>query len=463
MSWDELLSATALEQAQLVRRRVVSSEELVRLYLERSERLDPLLDAYVARFPRRALRAARDKDRAVRAGEPLPPLHGVPLGIKDLNLVRFSVTHAGTRTLPGLLSPVDDRTTASLRRAGLVIVGKLATSEFGAMPVTEPDGRPPTRNPWDRTRTSGGSSGGSGAAVAAGLVPIAHGSDGAGSIRIPSSFCHVYGFKPSRGLVRNAFGYSDTDILYTDGPLARDVLDAAAMVDALCRRAWRPLRPAATFLEATRRPPRRLRIGLTTTSALTPTAPEIEDAVRSAAVTIASLGHEVEELPFPEATLAQFLPLWQRQVAVCPAPTFSRAQPVTRWLGEAGRRLTAQQVQARQRALTALVLDRFAGFDIWMTPTVGIPPPLVGAFGNDRPPAEAFADAARLGAFTAPFNVTGQPAASLPIGIDAQGLPMGLQLAGPRGADHLVLALSRQIEEALPWRGRLDRLRATLG
>src|SRR5690606_18271946 len=154
-----------------------------------------------------AIATARRRDAAARARDDVrgAPFHGVPIGVKDLNFVRGAFTRMGSRAMRWCWSPVDDRVVAALRRAGFVIVGKLSTSELGAMPVTEPSIHPPTRNPWDRSVSAGGSSGGSGAAVAAGLVPIAQGSDGAGSIRIPAAFCHLYGFKPSRGLVPDAY------------------------------------------------------------------------------------------------------------------------------------------------------------------------------------------------------------------------------------------------------------------
>src|SRR5262245_30835997 len=248
VTWNEVLSATALEQAALVRTRAISSEELVRLYLDRIDRIDGRLNSFVERFPRRALRDARAKDAAGRAGEALPPFHGVPIGIKDLNFVRFAWTRMGSRATLPIFALLDDRTTAGIRRGGFVILGKLATSEVGAMPVTEPDTHPPTRNPWNVWHTSGGSSGGSGAAVAARLLPVAHGSDGAGSIRIPSAFCHLYGLKPSRGRLPNAFGRPDRDVLYTCGPLTRSVEDAAAMLDVMAgidvgRPHWAPPPP----------------------------------------------------------------------------------------------------------------------------------------------------------------------------------------------------------------------------
>lgn len=451
----------ALEQARLIRERALSSEELVRLYLERIARLDPELAAFVEVVGRRALLAARWKDARRRRRAALPPFWGVPIGIKDLNVVRGVRTRWGSRAMPHLLLPFDDYNVAQLRRGGFVILGKLSTSELGAMPVTEPDIHPPTRNPWDTSRSAGGSSGGSGAAVAAGLLPIAQGSDGAGSIRIPAAFCHLFGFKPSRGRVRNQFGMPDKQVLYTSGPLAHTVDDAAAMLDVMAglvdgRPHWAPP-PAQPFAILARQPPRRMRIKLTTRSPLATTHPEIAAAVRSAAGRLAELGHDVEEGATPDGTLEEFLPLWQFLTAQMPLVRLARAQPITRWLAEPGRKLRGRDVRALHAELEARLLPALEAPDLWVTPTVPQPAPPIAAYA-DRPPAEAFADAAQFGAFTAVFNITGQPAASVPIGLTRDGLPIGLQIAGRRLADADVLQVARQLEAALPWRQRRPRI-----
>lgn len=458
MSWNDVLEASALDQAKQIARRALSSEELVRLYLDRIERIDPRLNAFVSVMRRRALADAREKDRMVREGAPLPMFHGVPIGVKDMNFVRFAWTRLGSSgTLP-LFSPIDDKTAASIRRGGFVILGKLATAELGAMPVTEPDIHPPTRNPWNPWHTPGGSSGGSGAAVAARLLPIAQGSDGAGSIRIPSAFCHLYGIKPSRGRVANAFGKPDRDILYTCGPIARSVEDAAALLDVLAgldvgRPHWAP-RPDGRYRDLAMRKPAPLRIRVTTRSALTETHPEIAEAVMRTARLLEGLGHHVEEGALPDASVDEFLPLWQRLIADMPLTWWPRTQPITRWLAEPGRHLRTEDVLKRYRELAARMHAGFEGTDIWLTPTVAVPPPKVGAYAG-RPPAEAFADAAKLGAFTAGFNLTGQPAASVPLGLTGDGLPMGLQVGGRSLREDEVLAVSRQLEEAMPWAGRV--------
>jgi len=298
--------------------------------------------------------------------------------------------------------------------------------------------------------------------VAAGLLPIAHGSDGAGSIRIPSAFNHLYGIKPSRGRVPNAFGRPDRDILYTCGPIARSVADAAAMLDGMAgldagRPHWaKP--PPRRYREMIGDRPRALRIRRITHAPFGETHPEIDAAVTRAARLAESLGHHVEEVAPPSGALDEFLPLWQHLVAGVPMPFLARAQPVTRWLAEQGRGLRTEDMVALRRRLADRVLHDLGDADLWLSPAVAVPPPRVGAFAG-LPPAETFTDAARLGAFTAAMNVTGQPAASLPLGLTQEGLPMGLQIAARPEREDDVLMLSRQLEEAAPWRGR----RAPLG
>jgi amidase len=448
MSLDDLFQATALEQAEWIRSGKLSSVELVSAYLERIARLNARVQALVSVHARRALAQARRKDREVRSGAALAPFHGVPTAVKDLNFVRGSVSRFGSRAV-WIPSPVDCRTTASLRRGGFVILGKSATSELGAMPVTEPDIHPPTRNPWDLERTSGGSSGGAGAAVAAALVPIAHGSDGAGSVRIPASLCGLYGFKPSRGRVPNCYGLTDPDILYTCGSLARSVDDATAMIDVLGRTS--DLRAASASPA-----PRSLLIRVTTHSQLAPTHPAIAEGVLRVAKLLESLGHRIEEAKAPHGDVAEFLPVYQRQLAGAPAFLSSRLQPVTRWLRDAGKHVSGATARAIQHDIAARVLAALGDADLWLTPAVPVETPRVGEF-RALPPDEAFARAAWLGVYTAPGNICGSPAAAIPMGLLDGRWPIGSQLMGRPGKDDVVLAVSRQLEQAMPWRSRWAR------
>jgi amidase len=454
---NDVLERSALEQAALLRAGAISSVELVRLYLERIARLDRHLASFVTVLDRAALADARKKDaERIRARTPdaLPPFYGVPIGIKDLNFVRGARTRFGSRGF-SIWSPVDDRTAARLRRAGFVILGKLSTSELGALPVTEPDIHPPTRNPWRLDTTPGGSSGGSGAAVAAGLVPIAHGSDGAGSIRIPAAFCHLVGLKPSRGRLPNAYGLPDKQILYTCGPLARTVEDAAAMLDVMAgitvgRPHWAPP-PERPFAELARRAPGRLRVRLIVDNPLTPTNPEIAQATVRAARTLESLGHIVEEATLPSLPVEDFLPIWQRLIADIPLVDWTKVQPVTRWLADAGKRVARREAARRAAALAAMTSGIFGEADVLVSPTVPIPAPTIG-MNSGRSPEEIFHAVAPIGAFTAAFNLTGQPAVSMPMGLTSDGRPIGVQLGGRPFAEATVLQVARQLEEAHPFR-----------
>ena len=436
----ELLTRSATELGALLRRREVSSEELTRLYCDRIAEHDAALSSFVSVTARAALRAARAIDRRRDASLPFA---GVPIAVKDLHLARGTFSRFGSRAFRYLWSPVDDTTVRAIRAAGFVILGKLATSEMGVLPVTEPDIHPPTRNPWRTGLTSGGSSGGSGAAVAARLVPIAEGSDGGGSIRIPAAFCHLYGFKASRGALPNPFARVDPIGLASVGPLTHTVEDAAGFLDAL---KGRPLRKLVDNTA-------RLRVRFTTRGMLGPTEPAIAACVMTAARALEALGHHVEEGAPVTGSVDEFLPLWERQAANAPVLLESSLQPVTRWLRARGKRHRKADMIPIHRKLERDVLDWFGDVDLWLTPTVGCFPPAVGAWRALDPEA-TFRAAAPLGQFTALFNLTGQPAASLPLGVSEDGLPVGVQLAARRGQDDLLLALSRQLEQALPWRNR---------
>ena len=403
MATSSLHTLPALVLAKLVREGAISSEELVRHHLARIEAMNPSLSAFVTVFDD-AVKGARRKDRErLRHRDSLPPFHGVPIGIKDLNVVRFTRTRFGSRGMPAIVLPFDDANVRPLRRAGFVILGKLSTSELGAMPVTEPDIHPPTRNPWSPTHTAGGSSGGSGAAVAAGMLPIAQGSDGAGSIRIPSAFCGLYGLKPSRGRIVNQFRLPDRRILYTSGPMARTVSDAAALLDVMAgidtgRTHWAP--PPARPFAARRASPKPLRIKVVESTGMVPTDPDILLALRHTARILERLGHVVEEARLPESGLDEFLPIWQRLIGGIPLMRWSRAQPVTAWLREGAKGLKRREVDVLEDRLVDRFAPKFGTADLWLTPTVAVGPPPIGAWAG-LPPADAFARAATLAAFTA--------------------------------------------------------------
>ena len=461
---EEVLLGPATEQARLLRRRELSALELTTAALTRIARENPRLWAFVEVMEARARRDAVGRDREIarahQRGEAgrLPPFCGVPTAVKDLNFIRGAGTRFGSRSSPWYLprrwSPVDDRTAAQLRRGGFVFLGKLATSEFGALPVTEPDIHPPTRNPWKPEYSAGGSSGGSAAAVASGMISVAQGSDGAGSIRIPSAFCGIYGLKPSRGRVANAYGQPDRTLMYTCGPLARCVDDAAAMLDvmagvALGKPHWLG-RPPISFAQAARQPPRRLKIKLTTRAPIdTSVHPEWVAATIAAAKCLADAGHEVEEGTLQAGTVDEFIPLYQHTLASVPAGRIEVLQPATRWLVEEGRKVSVAQARRIFSVLRHRVHAWVGDADVIVTPTVFGPPPRVGAWSGLDGEA-AFRAAAEYGAFTAVFNLSGQPGASVPVGLSTEGFPVGVQVVGRETRDDWVLAVSRQLEEAFP-------------
>lgn len=453
---NDVFQRSALAQAELIRQRSISSEELTRLYLARIERFNHRLRAFVHVHPRRSLRRARTLDRTVRRIDKnmLPVFHGVPCGIKDLVPVRGTPTRFGSRAFRYFVAPTDAIAAKRMRAGGFVSLGKLATSEFGAMPITEPDIHPPTRNPWNPDHTAGGSSGGSGAAVAADLVPIAHGSDGAGSVRIPSAFCHLFGFKPSVMRVGNLHGKLNIHGLSVMGPLARTVDDAAAMLDVLAGCPSRWLSEHSGNLAQSRRPPRARRIHLCVEPPLGHIETPIADAVRRVGKHLQNLGHHVEEVPMVKGRLEDFLPIWQEQLSRIPVFRDALLQPVTRWLRSQGRHHSLDDIRALHGTLTERVRTVLGDADMILTPTVPIYAPRVGEF--DHLQAEAmFRAVAACGSFTAIFNVTGQPAATIPAGVSSDGsLPFGVQLAGRLDTDGEVLAVCRQLEQIMPWRER---------
>jgi amidase len=455
---------SAVELARRIRAREVSSEDVLDACLERIDEVDGSVTAFVHVLRDRARAEARAADAKLRGrGAKLGPFHGVPIAVKDLNLAKGSFCRFGSRAFERLFVPFDDPVVARLRKAGFVVVGKTSTSELGSMPVTEPDIHAPTRNPWDIGVTAGGSSGGAGAAVAAGMVPIAQGGDAAGSIRIPSSFCHLFGLKPSRGRVQNPFTLDDEHIIWSCGPLANTVGDAAAVLDVMAgvtvgKPHWAPL-PGRPFAQLAEEAPRGLRVGLAVRSNHVETEPDIAAAVERVARELSKMGHHIEErtLDLPEGIIEEFLPVWQATAATAPVYDWSLTQPVTRWLGEQGMRVDHAEVVRIIQQLGAVVLERFGDADVWVTPTVAVAPPAIGAWKHLSPP-ETFREATKLGVFTAPFNISGQPAASVPAGRSRKGHPVGVQIAGKPLADGLVLALARELEKRMPWAGEIAPL-----
>lgn len=459
----ELHDLTALEQGALVRRREVSPLELVDHHLERADRLDTV-GAFVTVTPE----LARERARAL--GEPpedASPLFGVPTAIKDLNLTAGVRTTFGSAAFADFVPEVSDGVTLSMEAAGMVSLGKTNTPEFGSPCYTEPDVAPPAVTPWDRTRTAGGSSGGAAAAVAAGLVPLAQGSDGGGSIRIPASCCGLVGLKPTRGRISGHPMYGDPVGLATAGPIARTVRDAAAMLDVLAGRrvgdpAWAPP-PSESFLAACERDPGRLRIARFITPVIidTDVDPECVQAWEDASRLLESLGHEVVdvEVPLPREAVPVFEVCWAvlTALSVVPPEREHLLRPLTRWLSGAGREVNGPEFGlaiGAMRRHAAGALTALAAYDAVLTPTLATPPLPVGAMRDDADPAADFEAQKRFTPWTSAWNVTGMPAVSLPLHWTPEGLPVGVMLAARPAEEELLLALSAQVEGAAPWAHR---------
>ena len=464
----DLHDLTGLEQAAAIRAREVSPVELVEHYLERVDRLSERVGAFVTVTGDLALTQARlAQTRAMEGVD--SPLFGVPTAIKDLNLTAGVRTTFGSATCEDFIPEVSDEVVLRIEAAGMVSLGKTSTPEFGSPCYTEPDVAPPSRTPYDLDRMAGGSSGGAGAAVAAGLVPLAHGSDGGGSIRIPASCCGLFGLKPSRGRISSGPVYGDPVGLGTSGPLTRTVRDAAAMLDVMAGPApgdpfWAPpLRDGETFLGWCDRDPGRLRIGRFRSPFLVAADvhPECVRAYDDATRLLEDLGHDVEEIdvPAPPEAMPVFETCWSVLTALSPAPpgTEHRLRPLTRWLQERGRAVSGPQfglAVAEMRRIAAAMLQRLTPYDAVLTPTLAQPPLRIGEIRDDADPARDFENQKAFTPFTSAWNVTGMPAASLPLHMTPDGLPVGVMLAARPAQEHLLLALCAQVEEAAPWRDR---------
>jgi amidase len=443
---------SALSLAVALRSGELTSERLTAACLERIATRNPALGALVEVWPERALRRARAFDRARASGHmPRGIFAGVPTAIKDTDPSRGAYNRMGSRFLRHLWSPVDGPVARRVRGGGFHVIARSATSELALLPVVETDIHPPCRNPGALEYTAGGSSGGAASAVGGGLLPIAHASDAAGSIRIPASLCGLVGFKPSRGVLPSFYPGIDSQQLCAVNCVATTVDDSAAFLDALIGRDYAADAPAPdSYLAAARREPARLRVCVCTASPVSKVAPEVEAAVRQAAERLGQLGHELIESPPMHAELDEFLPIWQRMAANMPVPPGDRVQPTTRWLRETGGGISRARAAELTRALSARILAWFGEADAWLMPTVGVHAPRVFAHkAQSAAQGEAqFRALAPLGAFTAPFNLTGQPALTLPYGRFASGVGIGVQLVGRRGRDAELLALARQLAGA---------------
>jgi amidase len=471
----DAIDATA--QAELVRSGDVHPTELVDAAIQRAEARNPALNAIIhPRYDR-----ARDEARTAPDG----PFRGVPIVVKDHDgPLAGEPYHHGNRVLRDLAHGADHDSSliAKLRAAGFVPIGKTNTPELGLLPTTEPDAYGPSRNPWDTTRSPGGSSGGTGAAVAAGIVPVGHGGDGGGSLRIPASMCGLVGLKPTRGRV--SLGPDEGQAW--DGLVVRHVLttsvrDTAAVLDLLAGPMpgdpYTAPPPSRPFLDAVGREAPRQRIGLRTTAPdhACPVDPACAAVAEEAARLLESLGHVVEPAAPAGLDEGDLASIYVVITATAVARDLSGIAAI------AGRALTPDDVEHLTWAFAEMAAGLGAaahaeaidgahawsrriaewwgtpdepGYDLLLTPTLAAPTPAVGTVdGSHRDPSATLLAAIPYAAFTLAWNVTGQPAISLPLG-STDGLPLGVQLVGPAGGEPTLLAIAAQLEQARPWRER---------
>jgi amidase len=457
---------SALEQAAAIRRGDFSSAELTAFYLDRIAALDGALGAFVtvrSCRPEGMGRHGTVRDDGAGTGD--GPLAGVPTAIKDLTPTAGMRTTLGSAAFRDWVPDVDAHVVTAVRAAGMPIIGKTATSEFGAALYTETALGPPARNPWSLDLTPGGSSGGAAAAVAAGLLPVAHGSDGGGSVRIPAALCGLVGYKPSRGLVPVGPGSFGAFGLPVHGAIGRTVADCAALVAVMGRpvpgEPYLPPFAAATLVDEAPAG-RPLRIGRFTGPMLAecPVDPDCVKAVDAVSATLADSGHHVVDIdpPFDPSVFPLFEVVWAALSAVpLPPDGETLLTPLVRWLRDRGTTLTAGDLTA---ALTGLQYQveraaaRLAAHDLTLCPTLAGTRAAVGEFTAAGDPAEDFAMQARFSPYCAVFNLLGAPAIQLPVTVTAAGLPVGAQLAAAPGADRRMLAVAAAVERALPWSGR---------
>lgn len=470
MTPSEYLAQDAVGLADLIRRRQVSALEVLEAALERTAATNPRVNAVTL--------SLEDRARAdIAAGLPDGPLTGVPFLLKDLGAQMAGVpTTLGSRLFKDAIPPADGASVVGYRRAGLVLFGKTNTPELGLEPVTEPEMFGPTLNPWDLERTPGGSSGGAAAAVAASMVPAAHASDGGGSIRTPASCCGLFGLKPSKGRVSFAPANEGWGGFSIQHAVTRSVRDSAALLDAICQPQpgdpyWLEP-PARPFADEVGRDPGKLRIGFFDRAINTGQAidPECAQAVRDAARLCESLGHRVEEAVLP-GDIASAAPAAGAIIAASIASTVAaeearRGRPVepgeidivTQAMTSRGQAVSgADYVRAMQiaHAYGREVAAFFDRFDIFLCSTLGSPPIRTGELRGK--PLDLQGYAPRLFAFmpnTQAFNITGQPAMSVPLAWSSGGLPIGIQFVGRPADEAMLLRLAGQLEQAQPWAHR---------
>jgi amidase len=472
----DLMFRSATELAEMVRSGEISARELVGTSLQRIEELNPALNAFVDVDGERALAAAD----GVSAGDQRA-FAGVPIAIKNNRPVKGLRLTYGCRLMAENMCEYDHNVTRRLKAAGFVIVGTTTLPEYGILPTTEADLFGPTRNPWDLQRTPGGSSGGSAAAVASGMVPVAHGNDGGGSIRIPAACCGLVGLKPSRGRISSAPELGESQ-LTVDGLLTRTVADTAAILDVLegyesGDATWAPP-PSEPFAAAAARDPTRMRIAATTLAPLADAAvdPICAQAVADATGLLRALGHEVEEVEPPwqvDGLSDLFGRVFSNHIALSIAysgavaghePTAEDMEPMSWATFSMIKNMTAvegMQAAIQLQGFARRLVSFLAPYDALLTPALAERPLPIGTLDTSAPdPMSTFTRSGLFTPFTPIFNASGQPGISVPLFEGNDGLPLGVQLVGRPAGEAQLLSLAAQLEGAKPWAGRRPAMAA---
>jgi len=470
MSFAEYDRHDALGLAALIAKKKITAREAIDEAIARAEKLNPALNAII--FP--AFERARD---AAKSRLPRGPFTGVPILLKDMRAGAIGMpTRSGSRMMPPIPADHDSTVVARFRAAGLIPLGKTNVPEFGILPTTESALYGPARNPWNLAHSTGGSSGGSAAAVAAGIVPIAHATDGGGSIRIPASCNGLVGLKVSRGRITQGPDASDsTSGLSVDNVVTRSVRDTAAALDFISAidygDPYTAPAPEGSYLDGIRRKPKRLRIAFSLANLYgRGFHPDVTAAVKKAAKLCGELGHTVEEatpaIPAEESTEA-FMTLWACATGYGVsmlagltgiAPSLEVLEGLTLGLYERGRQIPAiRQIWAQQTLFRyARVMAAFhERYDVWLTPTLGAPPVALGVIDTGESDVErAFEPFRDYVPYTALQNGSGQPAINLPLHWNKDGLPIGVQFVARYGGETLLLKLAAELEKASPWAQR---------
>jgi aspartyl-tRNA(Asn)/glutamyl-tRNA(Gln) amidotransferase subunit A len=462
----EIIWMSGLEIAGAIKEGRLSPVEVVEAYLARIEEVNPEINAYVTLTAESARKEAREAERILKTGDPTGPLHGVPVAIKDNMPVRGVRTTWGSKLYADYIPEQDYILVERLRKAGAIILGKTNVPEFCLMGATENPLFGVTKNPWNLKRTPGGSSGGSAAALAAGMCPLTVGNDGGGSIRIPGSFCGVYGLKPHLGRIPRWPALPGWESVSSEGPITRTVADAALLLDIMAgpdQRDYLSLpSPGVDYRKGMEDQPKGNRLAFSPDLGYAVVDPEVAHTVRKAAFTFKDLGFEVEEVTL------DFLDLRADWATLIGAETVAAIdgrmeewkevgfQPYLGWMALGEQLAAVDYVKAmyRRKELWEKVRKVFDCFDFLLTPTMPIPAfPISAGMGPEEIAGQKVGPAGFV-PFTIPFNMTGQPAATVPCGFTKDHLPIGLQIVGNRFDELGVLQVSRAFEKAFPWKNQ---------